>query len=829
MAMQVDAAGAIFAVLEGAITNYASGLPFDVNGRLVVSTDPPARFDQGMGFNATGAVCVDSGAITRHDQGVGFSAGGGMSSGSIVQGDPFNLTIGFSAPANFYGFTGIEGAIDPATWTGSIESAVIQNIGHDADVAGELDITFIGNLQPAIAINWYIGGEVALMTWSVNHYVGNSAAIAAYLIANNGLTVPMGLEIAEPSLLTPIPTIFGTVDAAIAPYDVTQNFKNADTYVLVGGPAWMSLVNNLLIGEPLDDTDTAGITVEATNVHGTTPSNNFATDVSYAPPVFSGTVPSPTWEVGVAIPGYDASQHFTTGGQGITYSLSVPIPGIAISSTTGAISGTPTDVNVLATRVVATNSGGVAQSNLVTVSVVGVLAPPIFDGNIADFLVETGVNMNYNAAARFTTGGVVDQYTLQNNPAWMSINGSGVISGVPPSDATVVGVTVTGANTSGNDVSNAFEVETLSAPVFTGPIDDKEGEVDVPLAGYDMSTHYVNGGAVTTYAANRLPVGVVIDPNTGIISGTPTQIGTTLVTVTGTNVFGSSPSNPVSLSVIAAAPDAPVFDGVIPNLTSNVGAPMQTYNAAQHFTTGGVPDTYTLQNAPAWMDIDESGNITGTPDVEAVTAGITVTAINATGNSVSNGFSMDAQAAQVGRNVLRFTKNSYGVFPTLVNSNVWRISATITLYSSQGNTYFLVDTPTGDSVRFVFGSGGGGFYQLGGGGANTSFPDGTITLGVEADIVWESDGIDVTITVDDVEIIRNPLVGTIGISCVSHVDTLATNIGFDGIVKDLSIVTEHVDYFWALDSGSVVSEDSTNDPATMVFFNVVAGDWSVET
>lgn len=69
-----------------------------------------------------------------------------------------------------------------------------------------------------------------------------------------------------------------------------------------------------------------------------------------------------------------------------------------------------------------------------------------------------------------------------------------------------------------------------------------------------------------------------------------------------------------------------------------------SYDCSQHFDTGGDVDSYSLQGAPAWLSIDNTGLMTGTADTEAV-SNVTVTATNTDGDAVSNQFTVTATEA----------------------------------------------------------------------------------------------------------------------------------------------------------------------------------------
>lgn len=73
--LNLDATGAVYAVSGGAIDHYSSALPFDVNGRLVVSAAPKTYVDQTIPFTATGAVAT-GGVKSFIGQGIAYDAAG---------------------------------------------------------------------------------------------------------------------------------------------------------------------------------------------------------------------------------------------------------------------------------------------------------------------------------------------------------------------------------------------------------------------------------------------------------------------------------------------------------------------------------------------------------------------------------------------------------------------------------------------------------------------------------------------------------------------------------------------------------------------------------
>ena len=91
--LNIDNTGAVYAVADGVIDHYNQGLPFEVNGRLVVTEDPKVRVDQSVPFSAAGAMCLGAGGISYVSQGLAYTASGAIAfTGGIF---PANLYLNF--------------------------------------------------------------------------------------------------------------------------------------------------------------------------------------------------------------------------------------------------------------------------------------------------------------------------------------------------------------------------------------------------------------------------------------------------------------------------------------------------------------------------------------------------------------------------------------------------------------------------------------------------------------------------------------------------------------------------------------------------------------
>jgi serine protease len=142
-------------------------------------------------------------------------------------------------------------------------------------------------------------------------------------------------------------------------------------------------------------------------------------------------------------------------------------------------------------------------------------------------------------------------YSATGLPSGLSISSSGLIAGtVSASAAPTNSVTVTATDGTGARGS------TLFTWAITGT---KANIVTVTNPGSQtsrLSRHTSlqiratdSGGSTLTYSASGLPSGLSINPSTGLISGTPTKLGTYSVTVTGTDTTAAKGSTTFSWTV----------------------------------------------------------------------------------------------------------------------------------------------------------------------------------------------------------------------------------------------------------------------------------------
>jgi len=267
------------------------------------------------------------------------------------------------------------------------------------------------------------------------------------------------------------------------------------------------------------------------------------------PPALSVACPAPGANVGVL---YTSAAVATGGTSPYTYLITsgaLP-PGLTLTPTTGAITGTPTTAGVNPFHVTATDATLTMATASCTITVV---AAPLVTCPSSTATIGTAYNSSIGA-----TGGTppFTSFSISSGtlPAGLSLNtGTGAITGTP----TTAGpdpFNVSATDSAGHSGSASCNIATAAAVAVICPT--SAAGVGTP---YNSSLTATGGTPPYTFAitSGTLPAGLTLNASTGAITGTPTVVGPDVFTAGATDASARNASQSCSLT-IGTFPPTPI-------------------------------------------------------------------------------------------------------------------------------------------------------------------------------------------------------------------------------------------------------------------------------
>ena len=374
---------------------------------------------------------------------------------------------------------------------------------------------------------------------------------------------------------------------------------------------------------------TSNFTITATD--STTATGNRAYSIVINPALAITTTTLANWTINKA--GY--SQTITTSGgtPAITFAVTTgTLPtGLTLTSSTGAITGTPTVAGTSNFTITATDASGATAAKSLTIVINAV--PSITTTTLPNWTLnkagysQTIATSNGTAPITFavTTGTLPTGLTLASS--------TGVVSGTPTAAGTS-NFTVTATDAAGATAAQAYTV-VINAAITVSPASLPNWTIN--RTGYSQPVTSANGTGARTLSisAGAVPTGMTFTPATGVLNGTPTAAGTFNFTVTSTDTVGATGSQAYTI-IINAVPT--ITTTTLPNWTINRAGYSQTIatsNGTSPFTfavtTGTLPTGLTLASS--------TGVVSGTPTV-AGTSNFTITATDAAGATAAQAYTV---------------------------------------------------------------------------------------------------------------------------------------------------------------------------------------------
>jgi hypothetical protein len=344
---------------------------------------------------------------------------------------------------------------------------------------------------------------------------------------------------------------------------------------------------------------------------GGAPPLSAPSDLSYASPVvLTVDVQAPTISP-------------TVTGSVSTYSISPALPeGLSLSASTGKITGMPVAESAAGSYVVtAENTAG---STTFTLSLAVLIPAPSALSYLSPDSYQIGAAIT--ALSPSVTGLVTRYAVAPALPAGLSLDAvTGQITGAPTTATASASYVITASNGSGStnfSLTLSVLIPPPSALSYASPQIWISG---TPIAAISPSVT----GTVTQYSVMpALPAGILLNPGTGLISGTPTAaVALSNYLVTASNSSGAT-NFTLTITVLVPPPSGLSYPSPQIFTAGTAIAPLSP-------TVTGIATYYYSQPAlPAGLSLDPvSGRITGTPTAATPAASYLITAGNGTGST----------------------------------------------------------------------------------------------------------------------------------------------------------------------------------------------------
>nr|WP_248114814.1 putative Ig domain-containing protein [Staphylococcus epidermidis] len=362
------------------------------------------------------------------------------------------------------------------------------------------------------------------------------------------------------------------VNTEITPINIeaTDNSGQAVTNKVDGLPDGVTFdeATNTISGTP-SEVGSYTVTVTTTDESGNSETTTFTIDVKDTTKPTVESIADQTQEVNTEITPITIESEDNSG-QAVTNKVDGLPAGVTFDEATNTISGTPNEVGSYDIKVTTTDESGNATETTFTINVEDTTKPTV--ESIANQTQEVNTEIEpIKIEARDNSGQAVTN-KVEGLPDGVTFDeATNTISGTP-SEVGSYDIKVTTTDESGNVTETTFtiDVEDTTKPTVED-IADQTQEVNTEIEPIKIEAKDNSGQAVTN-KVEGLPAGVTFDEATNTISGTPTEVGKYLITITTIDKDGNTATTTLTINIIdTTAPEQPTINKVTENSTEVSG------------------------------------------------------------------------------------------------------------------------------------------------------------------------------------------------------------------------------------------------------------------